>query len=101
MTEAFKLTKDLHHFGKLTQVLIGERNVGNGIVWFFIRVVLFFKYNDRGTVSKFITAHHLNVHLDGSPAYALVDALIFIKRLRAGVDEVFQRPPSQAVTQAI
>jgi hypothetical protein len=43
----------------------------------------------------------MNIHLDSPFADAFVNAFVFIKGVRTGINQIFQRPLSITVLQAI
>ena len=70
---------------------------------FRVRIAVIFVFIDlyRRIIPKFVTSHHLNVHLDSPAADTLDDTLILIQCIAASLYEFIECPPAVAAAKAI
>lgn len=99
--EAAELLEHTHCIRHHRRVLLSQRDVGDAVVRIVVCVVLVFLDDDGRVVTELVRAHHLDVPLDGAAADVLVPSLIFAQGIRAGVDEVLQRPLPVAVAETV
>ena len=99
--EPFKLTQHLHGLRHHFQILLRQRSVCDTIILVFVFIVFVIIYHDRGIITQFLATHHLYIHLNRAPTDSLRDPLVLVQGIGTRVNQIFERPSSIFITQAV
>jgi hypothetical protein len=99
--KTFELTEHLYCLPHQFHIIFSQRRVSDAIVRVRVAIVLIFVNLYRSIISKLIASHHLDIHLNSPSADTLVDTLVFIKGIAAGLDQVLKSPPAVTTAKAV
>ena len=99
--ETTELAEHLHGISHQLHIIFGERRISDTIVRIRITVILIIVHLNRSIISQLVAPHHLDIHLDGPLADALVYTLIFIEGFTAGFDQIFKCPRTLSATKTV